>query len=183
MMERQMKLYIEDVIHFPRELVFNTYRDELPQLAGHLPNIEYIEVVEREEKDNGEIRLLNLWKAASTEVPTLIRPFVKPELMKWNDHALWKPKSWTCEWRSEVGFFKEQVDARGLNTYIPQGDNAVKIIIEGEISVDAKKLPGVPRLMAGKIGSTVEKFVVKMIEPNLKGINRGLESYLRSKHG
>jgi hypothetical protein len=35
--------------------------------------------------------------------------------------------------------------------------------------------------MAGRIGSTVESFVVKLIEPNLKGINRGLERYLQSK--
>jgi hypothetical protein len=47
--------------------------------------------------------------------------------------------------------------------------------------VDAKNLPGVPRLLAGKIVGEVEKFVVKMITPNLTSVNRGIESYLASK--
>ncbi len=57
--------------------------------------------------------------------------------------------------------------------------NATKIIISGDLIVDAKKLPGVPRFMAGKIASTIEKFVVTTIKPNLTNDNPGLEQYLK----
>jgi hypothetical protein len=176
-----MKIHIEDVIHFPRELAYQTYRDEIVNLVPYLPNIQSIEVLERETLPNGDTRFLNLWKAAETEIPTVVRPFIKPELMKWHDYAVWHNGAWSCDWRTEVAFLKDQVKAGGTNVYIPQGDNAVKIVIQGEITVDAHKIPGIPGLMAGRIGSTVESFVVKLIEPNLKGINRGLERYLQSK--
>ena len=35
---------IRDTIHFPRDLVFETYRDKLPELVAYLPNIESITV-------------------------------------------------------------------------------------------------------------------------------------------
>ncbi len=175
-----MDIFVEDVINFPRDQVFETYRDKLPEMVKFLPNIDKIEILEREEND-GTTRLLNLWKAKASEIPKLLAPFVKPEMMQWKDHAKWDNEGWTCEWRSELGFFSEQIEVKGKNTYEPQGDNSVKITIRGTITVDGKKLPGVPRLVAGKVGSTVEKFVVKMITPNLRELNRGCEQYLKSQ--
>lgn len=175
-----MKLYSEDTVAFPREDVYKAQRDDMVKLAAHLPNIDRIEILEREEIDGG-VRLLNLWKAAPGEVPRVIRPFVKPEMMQWKDHARWHDESFSCDWRLELGFFTEQVDIKGTTRFEPMGEGRCKVIIDGTLDVDAKNLPGVPRLVAGKIVGEVEKFVVKMITPNLTSVNRGIESYLGSK--
>jgi hypothetical protein len=177
-----MKLYTEDTVAFPREDVYQAQRDDMVKLAAYLPNIERIEVLKREEVEGG-VKLLNLWKAAAGEVPAVIRPFVKPEMMQWKDDARWYNDRFSCDWRLELGFFTEQVDIRGATRFEALGADRCKVIIDGELKVDANNLPGVPRLLAGKIVGEVEKFVVKMITPNLTSVNRGLERYLAARKG
>jgi hypothetical protein len=95
----------------------------------------------------------------------VIRPFVKPEMMQWKDDARWYDDRFSCDWRLELGFFTEQVDIRGATRFEALGADRCKVVIDGELKVDANNLPGVPRLLAGKIVGEVEKFVVKMITP------------------
>ncbi len=176
-----MKLFVEDVINFPLEQVYKTQRDHMAELAAYLPNIKNIEVLERKDEGDGKTRLLNLWKAAPSEVPSMLRPFVKPEMLQWKDHALWHDNDHRCEWNLEVGFMPDRVQTSGKTVYSKLDDNRTKVVIEGNLAVDAKGIPGVPRLLAGKIGGEVERFVVKMITPNLKGVNRGIEQYLKAQ--
>ncbi len=174
-----MRLFVEDKVAFPRERVYQAQRDDMAQLASYLPNIERIEVLEREEREGG-VRILNLWKAAASEVPTVLRAFVKPEMMQWKDHATWDDATFSCAWRLEVGIFTEQVDIQGTTRFEDAGNGTCKVILDGELKVDEKRLP-VPRLIAGKVVGEVERFIVKMLTPNLTSVNRGLESYLRAK--
>ena len=79
-----MKLEAVATLSFPRPLVFSTYRDRLPQLVPHLPNVEKIEVLEREEAPGGEagvVRLLNLW-FAKADVPKVAQSVIKPEMLR-----------------------------------------------------------------------------------------------------
>lgn len=178
-----MKLFVEDTIRYPLDLVFNTYRDNLDKLAVYLPNIDAIEVKEREEPKPDQVRLLNLWKAAPSEIPAVVRPFVDPSKLQWKDYALWDASDYSCTWRNELNIFTDQITIQGRNTFTAVGDNATKITINGDLTVDAKRIPGVPRFMAGKIGSAVEKFVVTTIKPNLTGVNRGLEKFIAAQQG
>ncbi len=175
-----MRLHVEDVIGFPQALVYETQRDEMANLVEYLPNIAKIDVLEREAIEGG-VRLVNLWTAAETEVPALVRSFIKPEMLSWKDYARWNDASFSCEWRLEMNFFREQVKTTGRTTYTRIDDRSVRSVIEGVLEVDARNVPGVPRLLAGKIGPEIEKFVVKMITPNLKGVNRGIEQYLKAR--
>lgn len=177
-----MKINVTDTIAFPRDHAFTTYRDKLASLVTYLPNVEKIEVLEREELANGDTRLLNLWKASATDIPSLLRAFVKPEMLQWKDYAVWHNGEFTCSWRSEIGFLKGAINVEGKNRFEAVGDHSMKIVISGDISVNAKKIPGVPGLLAGKIGPAVEGFVVKLITPNLQEVNRGLARYLKD-HG
>ena len=80
----------------------------------------------------------------------------------------------------EVGFLSEAITARGTNRYVERG-TVDRNRDHGDLIVDAKHIPGVPRLLAGKGRSAVEKFVVKLITPNLTDVNRGLEKYLEPR--
>lgn len=169
-----------DIIEYPIEDVFGAHRDHLADLVEHLPNVESIEVLSRKEVGD-RIELVNVWTAAKTEIPSLLRPFVKPDMMKWTDYASWSEADRRCEYRIELGFLKAAVKCRGVNSMksTPEGHTAVTI--EGTIEVDAKQIPGVPKMMASKVGSAVEGFIVKTITPNLKKTNDGVRAYLASR--
>lgn len=176
------QLDIRDIIHFPRDLVFETYRDKLPELDAYLPNIESITVERRTVRDDGCIELVNRWQAARSEVPAVIRPFIKPELLQWHDYATWDSKEHVCRWRTELVVFHGAITSEGINYYRVIDENTMEVHLTGTIQVDATKIPGVPRLMAGKVASAVESGVLKVTEPNLLGVNRGLEQYIAERN-
>ena len=173
-----MKIEVVQTIDHPRARVWEAYRDRLQELAEYLPNIARIEVLEREEPEDGVVKLLNRWQAANTEVPAVARPFVDPKRLNWLDHATWHQADWRTEWRMEVPAFGDRVRTAGSNVYFEEGPNRTRLEIRGEFSVDVGKLPGVPRFLAGKVGGGVEKFVVALITPNFTKVNRALQSYL-----
>lgn len=175
-----MEFSTTDVIEYPVETVFRTHRDHLPELVDFLPNVEKIEVESREESA-GQVDLVNIWTAARTEVPTLVRPFVKPHMLTWIDRASWQESDHTCRWDIELGFLKAAIRCQGVNKMRPTGEGHTEVTIAGQIEVDAKKIPGVPRFMAKKVGAAVEKFVVKTITPNLKKTNDGVRTYLATQ--
>ena len=83
-----MKFSLVDEIPHPRELVFATHRDKLGELVPYLPNISSVESESR--LVEGEVvRLVNVWTGSSTDVPSIIRPLVKPDYLCWVDRATW----------------------------------------------------------------------------------------------
>lgn len=176
------QLDIRDIIHFPRDLVFDVYREKLPELDAYLPNIESITVESRNVRDDGCIELVNLWQAAHKEVPAVLRPFVKPEMLKWRDHATWDGSGYVCHWRTELAFLDGAISSSGTNHYTIVDEHTMEIHLTGTIEVDASRLRHVPRLMAGKVAGAIESGVLKMTEPNLRAINRGFEQYIAQHH-
>jgi len=174
-----MEIKADSRIPFPRQVVFESYRDELPLLVPYLPNITSIVVLKREEEAPGVTRLLNLWKAKG-DVPKVAQAVIKPEMLEWNDHAKWDQNEWTCEWRVELKLFTDAVKCGGKNRFVVDGENT-KLEIRGNLEVDLKKIPGVPKFLAGTIAPVVEKFIVTLLTPNLTSVSDGLEKYLRQK--
>jgi|JI10StandDraft_1071094.scaffolds.fasta_scaffold401057_2 hypothetical protein len=173
-----MDIKADSRIPFGRDVVFRTYRDALPLLVPFLPNISSITVAKRAEEGPGLTRMLNVWKAKG-EIPTVAQAVIKPEMLEWNDHALWNENDWTCEWRVETKLFTENVSCSGKNRFVPEGDGAMRLEIRGNLDVNLKGIPGVPRFLAGTVAPVVEKFIVTLLTPNLTSVSQGLERYLR----
>ena len=171
---------IRDHIDFPLEQVYETSRDKLPLMASYLPNIEEIQVLENERIDAKSLRVANLWKAAETEIPSMASSFIKPEMLQWTDRATWDDEAHTCTWKIEVGFMSDAIDCEGI-TYYTASENKTEVHITGNFTVDASKIPGIPRLLSSKVNGMIEKFVVKLITPNLQATNRAIASYLREQ--
>ncbi|RAL22428.1 hypothetical protein DL240_11315 [Lujinxingia litoralis] len=172
------KIHIVDEVAHDRAKVYETFKDQMVELVPYLPDIQTIEVKDRQEIDDSTLKVVNFWKANADEVPKLAQKFIKPEMLEWTDNATWHLDEWKVEWVMEVGFLPEAVTCKGITTYVDKGNGRTEVVIDGELTVDARKIPGVPRLGAGAIGSAVESFVVKLITPNLTQANRGLERYL-----
>lgn len=179
-----MKLEADARIPFPRETVFKTYRDRLPELVPFLPNVRSVEVQAREEAVGGNparLNMVNLWRA-NADIPKILQGFVSSEALAWIDRAEWDGDAWCCHYRIEPKVFTDNVRCEGINTYRADGDHTV-LEMRGDLTVDAKGIPGVPRLLASTVSPAVEKFVVSLIRPNLLSVAEGLERFLEAETG
>jgi len=179
---RLMELKADARISFPREVVFSTYRDRLAEMVPFLPNVKAITVQKREDNVGGvegESKLLNLWEAKG-EIPKVAQRVLKPEMLAWLDHAEWHEKDWSCDWRIETKMFTENVKCGGHNTYHVEGDVTI-LKIRGNLDVNLKGVPGVPRFLAGTVAPVVEKFIITLLTPNLTSVATGLDDFLKSE--
>lgn len=171
-----MEISVVTTIPHPREQVWATMRDHLPELAAYLPNVDAIEVRERTEPSPGEVRLVNLWKAAKTEVPAVARPFIDPSKLNWIDRAAWDQDRWTCEWVIEVAFMPDRVTCKGTTTYEEAGPDTTRMRMKGVLELNLKGL--LPGLVARSAQPKVEGFIVKLIEPNFEKTSDAVKRYL-----
>ena len=174
-----MELRTEALISQPRDAVFRAYRDSLPDLLDYLPNVRGIEVKSR--KDDGpRTSMVNVWHGGG-DIPAPIVKILGDSSLSWDDFATWNQDAWTVEWNIRTSVFTEAVSCSGKNTFIELGPDRTRLEIVGDISIDVKKVKGVPSFLAGSIGKTVENFLVKQITANLTSVSDALTRYLQSK--
>lgn len=174
-----MRIEADSVLPFPRERVYRAYRDELPDFTEYLPNVRSIEIKSREEL-GGTVKLLNVWHGGG-EIPVTVRKFLDESVLSWDDHATWDSAAWTCEWKIRTHAFTEAVSCGGKNTFVELSGDRTRLEIHGDISIDVKKIKGVPSFLAGSVGKTVEGFLVKQITANLTSVSDALTKYLQTK--
>jgi hypothetical protein len=173
-----MELRADAKIPFPRPVVFAAYRDKLTDMLAYFPNVRKIEVRKREE-DGKKVKLLNFWQGGG-DIPAAARAFVSEAMLSWLDYATWNEEDWTCEWRIEPGAMTEAITCKGTNRFVEVGSET-QLEIRGELSIDPKKLKGVPGFLSGKVASAVEELLVSKIKPNLVGTADGLTKYLSAQ--
>ncbi|MBZ0253625.1 MAG: hypothetical protein K8I02_09830, partial [Candidatus Methylomirabilis sp.] len=159
---------------YPREVVYRTLRDKLPEVAAFLPDVERIDVKEHA-VEGPRVRFVNEWHA-SAEIPKVAQAFIKPDMLSWTDYALWDETDWSTEWRLETRFFKDKVKVGGRNFYKEEGGRTC-VCVRGDLKIEAS-VPGVPKLLQGKVAGEIERFVVRLITPNLTSLTKGLRKYL-----
>jgi hypothetical protein len=159
-------------------LVFHTYRDQLPETVPYLPNVSSIEVKERSDLD-GHTKLVNLW-TAKTDIPSIARKFVKPEMLQWTDYADWDPANWTCHWRIETHAFPGLVECTGSTSFHEAGEGRTELRVDGKLVMHLEKAH-VPRLLAGSVQPIIEKIVVGNLRPNLLSTGEGVEKFLLAR--
>jgi hypothetical protein len=175
-----MELKADVHIAFPRELVFSTYRDDITKLLPYLPNVRKIEVKSR--TDDGSIsKLVNEWHGGG-EIPAAMRAVLSEAMLGWTDYATWDKDKLCVDWRTETHAFTEAVRCIGHNVFRDDGPGKTLVEMRGSLEIDAKKIKGVPGFLAGKIGRTVEEFLVGKIQPNLVETAKGVAKYLE-EHG
>lgn len=173
-----MKLSADCTLPFPVERVFAAYRDHLVDLVEFLPNIRRID--EKSRAVEGSLTsIVNEWHGGG-DIPSAARMVLSESMLSWTDYASWHADDLTCAWRIETHSFTEAVSCEGKNRFVttPEG---TRLEIRGEISIDAAKIRGVPRLLSKSVSKTVEDVLVKKITPNLLSVSDGLTRYLE-KH-
>ncbi len=166
-----------DNLTHPAAQVFEALRDKTPDLVEFLPNIEHVEVLSREENPP-VVHLYNKWQGSQEDVPAIVRPFIKKELLCWYDRAGWDEKQLKCDWEIESVIGRKFFSCRGATTIKPASENSCVFSLEGELCVDPNHLPGVPKFLARKLQQPLERFIVKAISPNLTSIAQAVQKYL-----
>lgn len=174
-----MRIEADSVLPFPRTRVYQAYRDELPAFTEYLPNVQSIEVKSRDEQ-GPIVKLLNVWHGGG-DIPVPLRKLLDQKVLSWDDHATWDADQWSVEWSIRTHAFTEAVSCSGKNTFVELSGERTRLEIQGEIAIDVKKVKGIPSLLAGTIGKTVETFLVKQITANLTSVSDALARYLQEK--
>jgi hypothetical protein len=164
--EVPVKFTITEEIAHPRERVFRTQRDRLVELVPYIPNVEKV-VVEETHVEGTSVRFLNRWTVASADIPTAVKGFLKPEHLTYIDRAKWDEATWRCEWELVITALPDAVTARGITSFTDEGDATI-VRLDGEFIIHPDRVPGVPGFLARTIAPSLEKFVVGLLQPNLK---------------
>lgn len=172
-----MQFQSSQVIPFPVDEVFVLVRDRLQELVPYLPNVVKIVTESREERDENNLGVLNRWYGKA-DIPKAVAKLIDPDKIAWLDTAVWDSAEKTCRWEIEPMFFKEHVSCRGVNSYRAEGEGRTRLLITGDLTVQSRGFPGVPRVLAGKISGQVEKFIVKLLTPNLESLAHGVTKFL-----
>jgi hypothetical protein len=176
-----VKIEVDTKIDHPREVVFKTLRDRLPEIVEYMPNITAIDVVERHEPRADVVEFVNVWRGDAS-IPSLAKPFIKPDMIRWTDYAIWDESEWICDWRTETAFMTDRVDCSGRNRYEEvDGGIHTRLLIDGELNIDTANFPGVPKLVARRAAPVIEKFIVGLITPNLKGTAKAVNDFLNAE--
>jgi hypothetical protein len=174
-----MELRADARIPFPRDVVFTAYRDDITKVLPYLPNVRSIEVTSR--KDDGPIAaLVNEWRGGG-DVPAAIRAVLSESVLAWTDHATWNARDLTCEWRTVTHAFGDGMSCAGRNAFLEDGPDRTLLEIRGSLTVDPKKIRGVPGFLAGKVAKAVEEFLVSKIQANLLETAKGFTQYLEGQ--
>ena len=175
-----MRINSESRIHHPIDVVYPCYRDHLPRVAPYTPDIREIIVRSREDKELGP-KIHNVW-VADRDIPKVAQGIIKPEMLQWDDFAEWNDAEQHVDWRLNIPAFPDQVKCSGRNAFFADGPRSTRVVLTGELEVNVKNVPGVPRLLAGRLAPKIESFIVMLITPNLEKVNQSLERYL-DEHG
>lgn len=173
-----MEINASSLIRHPRERVFRAYRDELPLAVTFLPNVKEIIVRSRTE-DGSVVKLHNEW-VGKGEIPRIAQGLLSPEMLRWDDFAEWDEAAMMCRWKLGLRVFNDKFRCSGTNTITAEGAGT-RVTLRGDLQLELSEIPGVPRILAGRIKPQVESFIIALVRPNLEQVNQALGKYLDAK--
>jgi hypothetical protein len=173
------------ILKHPTELVWVATRDRLPEIVPLLDDIESMTVQSREEKSDGTVNLVNVWKARP-KFPAAVTSHIRPEMLAWNDYAQWSPRNFQCNWRMEPHFYTDRIKCYGVTRYEPaMAGRGTRITFVTNIELFVRDLPGVPALLEDTLSKAIEFFVSALVPQNFRKIAQAVGSLLdtRSQRG
>lgn len=148
----------------PLETFDVTTRD-FEGLEKYIPNIASIQVMEREELDDGRVRWL-LQFSGEGAIPTIARPVVRPDMVRWDEELLCDRDNLSVAWSLRSRYFTEHFHCRGVTQFHENGP-ATRIELNGRLDITMKSLPGFPDTLVQRAVMVIEPFLVKIAEINL----------------
>jgi hypothetical protein len=169
------------VVKMPKQVVWETLRDRLTEMAPFLDDVSSIKQVDRKDAGNGGVRLTNLWQA-DIEIPEVIQSILHSRDVSWLDRAEWLEARSRCEWQIEPKFLTEHIKCSGTTLFEPAiGGRGTRITFEGKIDITLGRIPGVPNFMLGTVTKAIESLVTTLIPKNFQKLATAMFNLLEQQ--
>lgn len=175
-----IEIEVTETIEQPAERVLHALRDRIAELAGYMPNIETMEIIEREERPP-VVYMHNRWRGRKDSFPAIARPFLTRNLVSWFDHAEWDESTMSCSWRIEPIKAKTIFSCSGSTALAPEEGDRCLFSLQARLELDLQRVPGLPRFLARRAQGPVERFVASSVQPNLSSLASAVAEYLAAK--
>lgn len=162
----------------PIDVVYQTLRDDLIDLARYLPNVKYIELLDREETAGG-IKITNKWHGKYLD-QSLVGRVTHVEEIAWIDKAEWIDDARVCNWSYEPFILKDYIKVHGKNTFSSDGGHTT-ITITGDLAIDLAQYPLVHSELKSSINEELTKDFLELIRTNFATLIKGLEEYVKKR--
>ncbi len=176
-----MHIDVDESVPLPADEVFHLLRDDMPALVPYLHDVDRIEVVQREERGEDEVFILNHWFGSMDKVPRALRAFVKPELMSWTDHATWTTSARQASWHLESRVGRDIFDCTGTTRIVEVDDETSRVVMDVQMEIHPEHVPGVPRLVARKVRGQLEKLIAGQLTPNMRNLAGSIRRYAQRR--
>ncbi len=176
-----MKFREEVVVDQSASFVLHFMMNRLEELVPLLPNVKRADKERQKALPDGRVRTIRRWEAAPGVLPMALRPFARPEWMRWIDTSDWSFEDHREDWILSMERMENLYDCSGSNTFKPHPDfpeTKTLAVIEGELQVYPERVRGIPRFLAKKLAPQVEKYVISLLVENLVGMTRELGPFL-----
>lgn len=145
-----------------------TVRDRMPDVAAMLDDVESVTVIKRRKAANGDVHLVNEWRA-KPGLPLPAGHLIDQDSLGWLDHAEWAEAERRCSWRIETLFLPGRIQCQGVTTYeSAMGGRGARITFEGEIGVDVTRLIAPTTVLDRGVTFAVESIVTTLIPRNFR---------------
>jgi hypothetical protein len=147
-------------------------RDELPQLAKHLPDISRIELIEKSLLPEGDVEITSVWHA-SPRIPPPFARLLDAQMLAWTDRARWTAEGTRCRFLIEPHFMRNSVQCHGQTVLeSAMSGRGTRISFVGELGI--KRVGTLASMVGGGLVDEVERFVAGLIGANLGKLGTAL---------
>jgi hypothetical protein len=166
------------MVKYPRNIVWETIRDRLPELVPFLDDVADIVPEHRQEHLEGSLELINIWKA-DIKIPPILHSVIDPSTLSWTDRAKWNESQNICHWAIEPHFLPDRIRCSGRTQFEEaMGGRGTRINFEGALEVTTKDFPGLPAFMEVTATQTIESLVASLIPKNFRKVTDALSHLL-----
>lgn len=170
-----MRFALVEALPFSAERVFAAARDDLPRIAPYLGDVDRVEVCSDAVEDGARVQV-HRWTGAARALPMLLRPFVRPEMLRWEQTTRWG--ALVAEWTVRVPALGAAVSARGVSRYVAKDAASCAVDIEGDVDfhpAQGTPLAGVPASASPAVERAVVGLVVPLIGRTTAAVGRYLD--------
>jgi hypothetical protein len=162
-------------------------RDRLPEIARDMDDIESIELLEKVERADGSLTLVNRWHARH-KIPAILQRRLGAATVSWIDRAQWLSSQRRCCWTIEPSLLEGYIVCSGSTTFeTAMTGRGTRVTFDGTFDLKPGFLGGASATLEPLISSFVESVVSTIIPRNLAraiaGANQILAAEARVRAG
>jgi hypothetical protein len=155
------------VLKRPPELLFDTLRDRLSEIAPSIADISAIEELERDSDGDG-VLVVNRWRARQA-VPGFLRAQLGASEIAWIDRARWFRDDLVCHWSIEPAIADGAIGCSGATRFAPaMAGRGARVTFEGSLTIAPDFMASIVGGFEAPVRSLVESIATTLVPANFR---------------